>query len=103
MVQIPATYLDYDKLQGAAIPVIASERGVILDGKLPYWLWTGLALAYRAAPWLAVYQPQVGDVVVWSRQAEPQVGTVLPSVSPIASPDSAAPSTLGPPKASPPK
>ena len=102
-VQIPATYLDYDNLQGAAIPEVAPDRGVILDGKLPYWLWTSLALAYGAAPWLAVYQPQVGDVVVWSRQAEPQVGTVLPIVSPIANPDSAAPSTLGPPKASPPK
>lgn len=102
-VQIPDTYLDYDAIQGCAIPPVAPERGVILDGKLPYWLWTGLACAYQTAPWVAVYQPQLGDVVVMTRQAEFQVGSVLHSTAPSANPDSAAPSTLGPPKASPPK
>lgn len=102
-VQIPDTYLDYDAIQGCAIPAVPLDRGVILDGKLPLWLFTGLAQAYGAAPWLAVYQPQLGDVVVGSRQAGVQVGELVANTSPIANPDSAAPSTLGPPKASPPK
>lgn len=97
-VQIPDTYLDYEAIQGCAIPAVPLDRGVILDGKLPLWLFTGLAQAYSAVPWLAVYQPQLGDVVVMSRQPGLQIGAVVPSASPMANPDSAAPSTLGPPK-----
>lgn len=103
MVQIPDTYLDYAAIQGYAIPAIALDRGVVLDGKAPYWLLTGLAQAYSDAPWVAVYQPQIGDVVVLSRHVEFQVGGKLQIAAPMANPDSAAPSTLGPPKASPPK
>lgn len=76
-VSIPDTYLDYEKIQGSASPRLPSDRGLILDGKLPYWLLTGLAQTYRDVPWLAVYQPQVGDVVVMSRQPEIQIGSVL--------------------------
>jgi len=76
-VNIPDIYLDYEKIQGSAAPTLLFDRGLILDGKLPYWLLTGLAQTYRYVPWLAVYQPQVGDVVVMSRQPEIQVGSVL--------------------------
>jgi CRISPR-associated protein Csx3 len=76
-VSIPDTYLDYEKIQGSASPRLPVDRGLILDGKLPYWLLTGLAQSYRDVPWLAIYQPQVGDVVVMSRQPEIQVGSVL--------------------------
>lgn len=102
-VQIPDTYLDYDAIQGCGLPAVPLDRGVIIDGKLPLWLFTGIAQAYGTAPWLAVYQPQLGDVVVMSRHAVFQVGALIATAAPTANPDSAAPSTLGPPKASPPK
>lgn len=103
LVQIPDSYLDYEHIQGCLLPNLAPAKGLVLDGKLPLWLLCGLAQAYRDAAWLAVYQPQMGDVVVLSQHEHFQIGGVLQISAPIANPDSAAPSTLGPPKASPPK
>jgi len=61
---IPRTYLDYDQALNLSAPTPEPGLGVVLSGKLPHWLYTGLALAYRAAPWVAVYQPQLGCAVV---------------------------------------
>ena len=55
---IPRAYLDYSEAQGLAVPSVSLDQGLVLSGKLPLWLWTALALVYRDAPWLAVYQPQ---------------------------------------------
>jgi CRISPR-associated protein Csx3 len=52
---------------------------VVLSGKLPHWLTTSLALTYRAAPWVAVYQPQLeGATVVYSADQDWPVGNILP-------------------------
>lgn len=60
-------------------PAIPSGKGVILSGKLPYWLTTSLAVTYADAPWLAVYQPQLqGAVVVHSTVRSPTLGQRLP-------------------------
>ena len=75
---LPASYIDYEEAEGQVSPCVSPERGVVLSGKLPHWLWTGLALAYRQAPWLAVYQPQVGGaVVVHSPAGLPPLGSIL--------------------------
>lgn len=63
-VSIEESYLDYAEAQGVALPAVPQEKGVVLSGKLPLWLWTGLALAYRTAPWVALYQPQQHDLAV---------------------------------------
>ncbi len=80
-ISIEGSYLDYDEAQGLALPVVPQEEGVVLSGKLPLWLWTGLALAYRAAPWLAVYQPQQHDqaVVVFSSRGDMRPGDLVAS------------------------
>lgn len=74
-------YLDYSDARNLAIPPVPSDRGLVLSGKLPHWLWTALALAYHHVPWLAVYQPQVEEQapVVHSRATQPQVGTLIAS------------------------
>ena len=76
-------YLDYEEVQGLPVPPPPgdSKRGLVLSGKLPLWLWTALALAYRDAPWLAVYQPQWGDraLVVRSHVPTPQMGDLVTS------------------------
>ncbi|MBN1484234.1 MAG: hypothetical protein JXA37_05885 [Chloroflexia bacterium] len=79
--RLPQAYLDYREGQGLFVPVPDWERGVVLSGKLPQWLWTGLALAYREAPWLAVFQPQLGlqPVVVYSQVPELQPGMQVAS------------------------
>ncbi|WP_298401061.1 CRISPR-associated protein Csx3 [uncultured Chloroflexus sp.] len=69
-------YLDYDEMRTIIAPPLDPELGVILSGKLPYWLLVGLALAYRCHPWLAVVQAQQYGfgVVVMSRDERYRVG-----------------------------
>ncbi|MEI7642890.1 MAG: CRISPR-associated protein Csx3 [Chloroflexales bacterium] len=76
---IPQGYLDLTTSQNLPAPLVARDRGVILDGKLPGWLLAGLARAYRDVAWLAVYQPQLGDIVIASRRADVRVGDVRPA------------------------
>lgn len=61
---LPTACLDYSQLETLTVPPVPAGFGVVLGGKLPHWLYTSLALTYRAAPWIAVYQPQLGCAVV---------------------------------------
>jgi len=72
---IPRAYLDYSEAKGLTVPSISLDQGLVLSGKLPLWLWTALALVYRDAPWLAVYQPQ------WRDQAV-VIGSHIPELPP---------------------
>ena len=77
-VQIPAAYLDYDQLETLSAPPVPTGQGVVLSGKLPHWLYTSLALTYRTAPWMAIYQPQLECApVVYSASQEYAVGDCL--------------------------
>lgn len=80
-VSIEGSYLDYAEAQGVGLPPIPQGKGVILSGKLPLWLWTGLALAYRTAPWVAVYQPQQHNraIVVFSSCGDVHPGDLVAS------------------------
>ncbi|NTU79619.1 MAG: hypothetical protein HGA45_09480 [Chloroflexales bacterium] len=73
---IPGGHLDLAEASGLPIPQAPAGHGVVLDGKLPNWLFVALARAYRAAPWLAIYQAGVGDIVVVSQTPELPVGTL---------------------------
>lgn len=76
---LPAAYVDYDHLDDLSAPPVRAGSGVVLSGKLPHWLTTSLALTYRAAPWVAVYQPQLeGATVVYSADQDWPVGNILP-------------------------
>ncbi len=61
---LPATYLDYGQIRTLTVPPVPPQAGIILSGKLPLWLYTSLAITYRAAPWIAVYQPSLECAVV---------------------------------------
>lgn len=77
---LAGSYLDYhacrtEELQGPSLPL---DRGVILSGKGPLWLYTGLVRAYHAWPWVAVaYPPEGIGVVVHSRDPEMPVGSTI--------------------------
>jgi CRISPR-associated protein Csx3 len=74
---LPDAYLDITEASELRLPRCPAE-GAILSGKLPLWLWAGLARACDT-PWVAVVQPQVeGAVVVSNRSQEPAVGAVVP-------------------------
>ena len=76
-------YLDYAEAEGLFVPPVSIDMGVVLSGKLPLWLWTAVALAYRDAPWLGIYQPQLGRqaVIVHSRVSQWTVGQLVSSAS----------------------
>jgi CRISPR-associated protein Csx3 len=66
-------YLEYDELALLEVPALDSRRGVVISGKIPYWLLTSLVLAYQHHPWLAVVQPKLypqAGVIVLSRQMQ---------------------------------
>jgi CRISPR-associated protein Csx3 len=62
-------YLDYQAEMRLPLPPAPIDHGLVLEGQGPAWLYTGLALFYHQAPWIAVYQPQLNQaVVVFSRK-----------------------------------
>ncbi len=76
---LPRHYIDYLEAADLSVPPVPWERGLVLSGKLPHWLLSGLALAYRQARWLAVYQPQIGGaVVIHAPTGSPALGDTLP-------------------------
>lgn len=78
-VELPEHYLDITQLPEVTAPRLPQGVGMILDGKLPNWLFASLAQTYAAAPWLAVRSPQLdGCVVVHAQAPEPATGNLLP-------------------------
>lgn len=80
---IPGAYLDYDDAHTTPlmIPPISADRGLVLDGRLPSWLYAALARAYVAADWVGVYEPRAqpaAAVVIRSRLADLPVGSLYP-------------------------
>lgn len=75
----PAAHLEHDEFRVQIAPVLPSDVGIVLGGQLPLWAYTSLALTYyRAAPWVAVYQPQLDcAVVAYSADTKVAVGDRL--------------------------
>ncbi len=73
-------YVDYAEAEGLRVPPVPADTGVVLSGRLPLWMWTAVALAYRDAPWLGIYQPQLGQaVIVQSRVSQWTAGQLISS------------------------
>ena len=73
-------YLDYSEAGKLVIPEPPSQRGVIVSGKLPLWLFTALARFYkqRNVPWIALnYAPDNRPVVISSQVATHATGEIL--------------------------
>ena len=76
---VNGTYLNYSDSHTITLPPQPNAKGLIIGGKLPQWLFTGLVNAYHDIPMLAIYQPQVGAVVVKSTLPEWPIGQVIPA------------------------
>jgi CRISPR-associated protein Csx3 len=80
--QLPTAYIDRNELDTLAVPEPSPHHGVVVNGKLPQWLWTALtpALAHRA-PWVAVYWPQGNNqaIIVAARDPQHPIGTLVSS------------------------
>ena len=71
---IPQNYLDHEYAHDLPVPQVDPTRGVILSGKLPIWLYVALTRTYLHTAWIAIFQPQEGNVIVWSQIDSIQVG-----------------------------
>ncbi len=74
---ITDTYLDPYTTTSYRLMPVDRERGVILSGKLPLWLYATLARAYRENAWVACYQPQLDAAVVVASHGEPAIGQIV--------------------------
>jgi len=61
---LPDHYLDYEAEMSLPLPAISPHRGVILNGRLPNWLYSGLTLFYHDAAWVGVYAPQLDRAII---------------------------------------
>ncbi|MEW5961207.1 MAG: CRISPR-associated protein Csx3, partial [Chloroflexota bacterium] len=68
--ELPEDYLEYQEQMSLPLPPVPPHKTVVLDGKGPAWLYTGLALFYRQAPEIAVYQPQLNQAITIFSTAE---------------------------------
>jgi CRISPR-associated protein Csx3 len=80
LVMMPTTsYLDLADIQGQRVPYVAAPNTLILDGKLPHWMYAALARAYAHVSCLAIYQPQLGRaLVVHAAHSPHRIGEGLP-------------------------
>ncbi|HLI05875.1 MAG TPA: CRISPR-associated protein Csx3 [Ktedonobacteraceae bacterium] len=76
--------LAYFQPEPLAFPSIPLEKGLILSGRLPYWLLTALVRLYQGigVPWIAPYYvPENQAVVCYSHVVTDQPGDLV-SISP---------------------
>ncbi len=73
-------YLDYTEAEELSFPPTPTERGLIVNGKIPLWLVTALVRLYNemGVAWIACHQPQLGGaVVVTSRSTNHVPGDLI--------------------------
>ena len=79
--RLPDTYLDLAEAPHLRLPPVPAP-GLLLNGKLPHWLWAALARHYQPSQWLAVaHPPLAGAVIVRSHTASQPVGSAVPLLS----------------------
>lgn len=72
--------LDPGKLAGVQLPSGANlDKGLIINGKGPVWLYARLAGLCRDFPWIGTFDPRFGSLIVLSRIPEMPVGTMIPA------------------------
>jgi CRISPR-associated protein Csx3 len=58
-------------------PKINSRKGLIISGRGPIWLYGFLIHYYHSTPFIAVYDPRLGAVVIETHVPSIKVGDVL--------------------------
>jgi len=73
------SYLEREEIDGLPVPPIPEDAFLVVEGKLPLWLWTALARAYAGVRILAVFEPRTSEaMVIASRDPDCPVGTRWP-------------------------
>lgn len=79
-IRFPHVYLEYLQPDPLVFPPVSTEQGVIIDGRVPYWLLTALTRLYKGAGvvWIATYYPRMNKaVVVYSRTEQYRPGDLV--------------------------
>jgi CRISPR-associated protein Csx3 len=85
-ITLPVGRLAYFQPDPLAFPPVSREKGLILDGPIPYWLLTALVRLYQQAgvPWIAPHHAQQSAheqrkiaVVAYSRETTPTLGECI--------------------------
>lgn len=77
-------YLNYHTTYQLAFPEQPANMGVIISGKIPFWLFTSIARFYadRNVPWIAVNDASSNEpVVVYSCVDSHPIGRTLPKLT----------------------
>ncbi len=76
----PQERLAYFQPDPLTFPAASPEKGLFIDGRLPYWLLTALTRLYQAAsvPWIAPFHASIHKaVVVYSRIPTLPLGALI--------------------------
>lgn len=74
-------HLEYEIVSSVPFPPVPTERGLILNGRMPLWLVTALVRLYDSlgVSWIACYEPRkAGAIVVASRVPTHTIGQLVP-------------------------
>ncbi|MEM1588671.1 MAG: CRISPR-associated ring nuclease Crn3/Csx3 [Candidatus Bathyarchaeia archaeon] len=66
-----------DILSSLKPPNVNGQKGVILSGRGPIWLYCYLTHFYHPTRFIAVFDPRLGAVVVQSHHPEKKVGEII--------------------------
>lgn len=80
-ISIPSKYLEYFQPDSLPFPQVPADRGLIIDGPLPFWLLTALVRLYKnvGVPWIAPYYVQANSsIVAYSRVPAYRPGNLFP-------------------------
>jgi CRISPR-associated protein Csx3 len=59
------------------LPEVPFDKGIILSGRGPIWLFARLIHHYHPTKWVAVHDPRIGYIVVQSHCPEKKEGQVI--------------------------
>ena len=66
-------------LKTLAIPIVKGNKGVVLNGRAPIWVFGTLIHHFHATHWVATNDPrQGGAIVVESHKSGVAVGDIIP-------------------------
>ncbi len=75
--ELPNDIIEPQEAFEAQLPRVALNKGVILSGRGPIWLYARMVHYYHPASWVAVHDPRIGYIVVQSHTKERKEGEVL--------------------------
>lgn len=85
----PATLFEIDLGEGGVcepsdlsritVPSIPGDRGVVISGRAPIWLYAFLSHHFHVCQWVGTFDPRLGGAIVVSRHHKdaPQLGEVV--------------------------